>query len=236
MRFLVPPLAAAVIALALFWFMQYLIDPAAPPAQTDHERHVVQLVSPAQRQPASADRAQAAANPPPPPPAEPSMPHVNGLRTPAVTAPSRALQANLPDVSTSMHLTHTQSLGSHFGGFAGGAAGGGAGGGSGAGYGSGQDFSDKGKALVPLGTTRPQIPQYACKHHINGWVKVVFTVDAQGRPRNIRVINAHPRGLFEAAAVKYIAGWRYQSPGRPIRNVTQKIEMKYKDCQYNWQD
>src|ERR1051325_10529344 len=71
-----------------------------------------------------------------------------------------------------------------------GAAGGGGGGG-------GQGFV--GKELIPLSTARPQIPEWAYKRGIEGWVECIFTVMPNGHVTDVKIVDAQPKGVFEAA-------------------------------------
>lgn len=66
--------------------------------------------------------------------------------------------------------------------------------------------------LVRLSYAPPAYPQRAAARGIEGWVDVEFTVGADGRPRDARIVNASPRGVFDSAALDAIADWRYQPP------------------------
>jgi periplasmic protein TonB len=61
----------------------------------------------------------------------------------------------------------------------------------------------------------------------------VYTVGTNGRVSNIRIVDADPKGLFEAVTVESIANWIYEPLDRP-REVTQRVEFKLEDYQYNW--
>jgi len=119
-----------------------------------------------------------------------------------------------------------------FGGFAGGRGNGSGAGGGGAGYGGGQGF--KGKPLVPISTARPQMPEWACKKNIKGWVEVVFTVLPTGRVQDVKIVDADPRGVYEAAAIQSVSNWIYEA-SKTAREVKQRVPMDPADCAYNWQ-
>jgi protein TonB len=227
-RWLVTPLAAIVVALALFLLMYWLIRP--PQAPDDLQRllpevEVVQPQPPEQQQ--QQDLASPDSAPPPPPAAPPSLarPDLPTVQIPTVAAPLDAGPITVPANLGASGL----NLGSSgaFGGFAGSGKGQGGGG-----YGSGQGF--KGVPLVPLSTARPQMPEWACKKGIRGWVEVVFTVLPTGKVTNVRLIDADPRGVFEAAAIESVANWIYAS-GPKAREVKQRVPMDPADCAYNWQ-
>jgi protein TonB len=115
-----------------------------------------------------------------------------------------------------------------FGGFGRGSGGGN---GDGNGYGHGEHYA--GRELVPLGTARPQMPDWACKQKIKGWIEVVFTVLPTGRVTDVRIVDAQPRGVFEAAAIESVSHWIYAS-SKETREVEQRVEMDPADCAYNW--
>lgn len=166
---------------------------------------------------------------PPAPPAAPA-----GLVTDVPTIPVPAMSAP-PVLSSSISVPVSLgsgglSLGSS-GSFAG-FAGRGSGAGTGSGYGKGQGF--KGKTLIPLSTARPQMPDWACKQKLRGWVEVVFTVMPSGRVQDVKLVDADPRGVFEAAAIESISNWIYERTDK-AREVKQRVPMNPEDCAYNWQ-
>jgi TonB family protein len=164
----------------------------------------------------------------------PSIPNLAPTSlTPVVAAPNVNVDVVMPNLSMPVSTVGTAMLGKAFGGFGGGGSGGGAGGGSGGGYGAGNMPGGRGKPLIPLSTARPQITDYAYQRGIEGWVVVVYTVGTNGRVSNIRIVDADPKGLFEAATVESIANWIYEPTDRP-REVTQRVEFKLEDYQYNW--
>lgn len=165
----------------------------------------------------------------------PSIPNLAPTSlTPVVTAPSVNVDVVMPNLSMPLASVGTAMLGKSFGGFGGsGGSGGGAGGGTGGGYGTGSMPGGKGKPLIPLSTARPQITEYAYRRGIEGWVVVVYTVGTNGRVTNIRIVDAEPKGLFEGPTVESIANWIYEPTDRP-REVTQRVEFKLDDYQYNW--
>jgi periplasmic protein TonB len=71
---------------------------------------------------------------------------------------------------------------------------------------------------VPLGTDRdvlplvrvnPDFPQRALGPGIEGWVQVQFSVTATGSVRDPVVVASEPGSIFDDAALKAIARWRY---------------------------
>jgi TonB family protein len=57
----------------------------------------------------------------------------------------------------------------------------------------------------------PEYPALARPSRLNGAVKVVVDIDADGQIKNVRVIGGNP--LFVAATLETLKKWRYE-PGR----------------------
>lgn len=62
---------------------------------------------------------------------------------------------------------------------------------------------------TPLVRINPDYPQSAITKQLEGWVRVQFTVTEIGTVRDAVVIASEPRSVFDAAALKAVAGWRY---------------------------
>lgn len=227
-----PPLAV-LVALLLFLLMEWLIRPPPAPPEAPRLMHDVAVIKPPpDTQQQTTDMASLDAAPPPPPAAPPSLarPDLPAIAAPAISAlPLDISSIKLPAAAASGGLR--LGSGGAFGGFAGSGAGGN-GNGGGSGYGIGQGFV--GKKLIPLSTARPQMPEWACAQKIRGWVEVVFVVLPSGKVSNVRLIDADPKGVFEAAAIESVGHWLY--PRMPkASEVKQRVEMDPADCAYNWQ-
>jgi periplasmic protein TonB len=158
--------------------------------------------------------------PPPPPPSMPSA------ATDLASLPQLAAPGAAPVVSNIQLPVKIGGGGSLTGsGLAGFARG------SGQGFGTGQGF--KGKPLIPLSTARPQMPEWACKQRIKGWVEAVFTVLPNGRVQDVKIVDAQPRGVYEIAAIESIGNWIYAETDR-AREVKQRVPMDPADCAFNW--
>jgi protein TonB len=73
--------------------------------------------------------------------------------------------------------------------------------------------------LQQLTATEPVYPLAALRNRVEGWVEVDFTVTEAGGVREIEVVAAEPRGVFDAAATAAIGQWRFQPRvvnGRPV--------------------
>lgn len=229
MRAVAPFLIALCIVTGLFLLFHWMVRPHLNGEGAGIE--VIEGVEMVEVEPEDSPEEQQAkleAAPPPPPDAPPALerPELPALAVPTPAAPVSAGPISMPVNIGGSGL----ALGSGaFGGFA---RGGGSGMGSGAGYGSGQGF--KGKTLIPLSTARPQMPEWACKQKIKGWVEVVFTVMPNGRVQNVKIVDANPRGVYEAAAIESVGNWIYEQ-GKKAKEVKQRVDMDPADCAYNWQ-
>lgn len=228
-RWFVIPVVALLLVLGMFLLMYWLV---APP-QGDHVEpqrvlEGIEVVQPDAEQESDPLKSLDMA-PPPPPDAPPSMARSDlpTFNTPTASVTPFEIGAIALPLSVGSGGLNLGSSGS-FGGFAGGGGGSGSGGG---GVGSGKGFV--GRPLIPLSTARPQMPEWACKQGIRGWVEVIFTVLPTGKVTNVRLIDADPRGVFEEAAIESVSHWLYASHDK-AREVKQKVDMDPADCAYNW--
>lgn len=88
--------------------------------------------------------------------------------------------------------------------------------------------------VIPVGTRMPNIPKVAWDNKINGWVLLAFTVTGKGQVKDIRILDASPKGVFEEQAVLSVSKWRYRGFIGHDRYVSQKIEFEWKNYPYNW--
>jgi protein TonB len=63
--------------------------------------------------------------------------------------------------------------------------------------------------VIPLVRIAPEYPARALSRGIEGWVQVQFTITATGAVKDAKVVAADPKGLFDDAALRSIARWRY---------------------------
>lgn len=236
-RWLLAPLGGIVAVLLLFAFLRWAITPAELP-EFDGETKVegVSMVKPKAEEPTPPDPLETPQNAPPPPPDAP--PALAASALPNISMPALtnvAMEAGPINVAVNVN-TSGMGLGTgSFGGFlgrgGGGGGSGGGGGGGGAGYSTGKGF--KGRDLVPLSTARPQMPEWACKQKIKGWVEVVFVVMPNGRVNDVKIVDADPRGVYEAAAIESVTNWIYAAYPK-AREVKQRVQMDPEDCAYNY--
>ena len=58
--------------------------------------------------------------------------------------------------------------------------------------------------------TAPIYPRRASQRNIEGWVELSFKIDTDGKPANIAVLAAEPKGIFEKEAMRSIKKWRFE--------------------------
>jgi len=63
--------------------------------------------------------------------------------------------------------------------------------------------------VIPLVRINPDYPQRAVIRNQEGWVQVQFTITAIGSVKDAVVVDAEPKDVFDAAALKAIVRWRY---------------------------
>jgi protein TonB len=91
--------------------------------------------------------------------------------------------------------------------------------------------------VVPYNTRLPNVPEVAWKNRINGWVLVAFSVTPEGNTRDVRVLDANPRGVFEEKVIAAVKDWQYRLKfaGKARANVivTQKVEVRWENYSRN---
>jgi TonB family protein len=91
--------------------------------------------------------------------------------------------------------------------------------------------------IIPFSTRKPSVPELAWRNKISGWVLVAFNLTPEGETRNVRVLDASPRGVFEEKVLSAVGDWRYsiRSKGPVPRNLamTQKVEVQWEDYPMN---
>lgn len=84
------------------------------------------------------------------------------------------------------------------------------------------------RATRPVSGEAPEFPIDARLDGIEGWVKFSYTIGRDGAVRNVQIVAARPRDVFESAVRKAVRGWRFepmQVDGVPIeREMTQTIQ------------
>ena len=74
---------------------------------------------------------------------------------------------------------------------------------------------------------RPEYPRRAITGNIEGWVLVRFTVTPIGTVRDAVVVDSEPENVFDDAALKAIARWRY-NPRVENGEAVERVGLQYK--------
>ncbi len=87
------------------------------------------------------------------------------------------------------------------------------------------------RASAPLVRVNPDYPRRALERGIEGWVHVRFTITAAGTVKDLVVVDAEPKGVFDEAASKAVLRWRY-SPrvenGVAVERVGEQTLIRFK--------
>ncbi len=65
--------------------------------------------------------------------------------------------------------------------------------------------------VIPLVRIPPRYPMRAANRHIEGWVKVEFTITEEGTVKDAVVVEAQPSKIFNNAALQAIRRWKFKA-------------------------
>ncbi len=86
---------------------------------------------------------------------------------------------------------------------------------------------------IPISQIPPIYPISARIRGIEGWVKVRFVVDEEGKVRDIRIVESHPEGVFDDAVISCVSKWLFRPAevgGIKVRTLVQTtIRFKLKE-------
>ncbi|MGZ5050072.1 MAG: energy transducer TonB [Methylobacter sp.] len=84
--------------------------------------------------------------------------------------------------------------------------------------------------IVPLERVPPKYPARAAERHIEGWVKVEFTIATDGTVKDAAVVEAEPADVFDEAALRAINQWIFKEKivnGVPVeQRAVQTLQFK----------
>ncbi len=230
---LAPPTVALVVTLALFLLISRVLDTTRSvddPAPTIVAE--IEMAPPPPQDAVDAVLPQLAPAPTLAAPGNPSPGLSLNASASEPALPAAPLTAGKVTISATLSSDDLGlGLGGNFAGFGGKGAGGAGSGGGGSGGGGGKAFDAK--EVVPLSTARPQMPEWACRQKLRGWVEVSLIVTANGHVRDVRLVDADPRGVFEGAAIDSVSHWLYKADGAE-HELRQRVEMLPEECDYNW--
>lgn len=225
MRFAIALAGALLITVLIFLFMRSLIEAGREEGVQLVVHENVQILreqEPEEEEPEETDDS------PEEPPEEPAMEPLDTIRVTPPT-PQPADQLEIPALDLAVGDIKIRAPGDRWSAPLGAGA-------VAVGTGVGQDARGY-VEVVPFNTRRPNVPEVAWQNRIDGWVLVAFTVTPEGRTRDIRVLDARPRGVFEESVIAAVEDWRYRlefSTRNPYSvTLTQKVEVEWKHYPQN---
>jgi len=78
--------------------------------------------------------------------------------------------------------------------------------------------------LTPLAKIPPIYPMRAMRRGIEGWVKVRFLVNTQGRVEQLKVIESDPESVFDKSVINCISQWKFKPgtvEGEPVNTMAE---------------
>ena len=81
-------------------------------------------------------------------------------------------------------------------------------------------------APKPLARAKPAYPRGALRHRVEGSVLVEFSVDPDGNVVSPRVIESHPRGVFDEAALEALSKWKYEALGAATSAIQVRLTFR----------
>jgi protein TonB len=85
--------------------------------------------------------------------------------------------------------------------------------------------------VMPIVRIAPDYPPAQLKSQTEGWVKVQFSIAPTGSVHDAVVVEGSPTGVFDAAALKAIARWRYNpkvEDGVPVERVGAQTIIRFR--------
>ena len=207
LRMLAPPALAFALSLGFFWLMYGVTHIAGHLANKGEVLPTIDFVRlKRDTEIETLERRK----PPPPPPQEPPPP----ARMKVAASEAQQQQAPTPFAMPNLDLTTSVGGGPFIGEM-----------GQGGGTALAGLFDGD---IIPLQRLPPQYPRDAARNRIQGWVQLEVQVNADGSVRGARVMDAKPKGLFEASAVAAVLKWKFKPRvvnGQPVaQRGMQKIE------------
>ena len=81
-------------------------------------------------------------------------------------------------------------------------------------------------ALTLTKSVLPSYPQDLERRKIQGWVELDFTVAESGEVKDIEVHQSTPAGVFDQAAIRALAQWRYRPILRDAKPIAQRARIR----------
>ena len=185
---------------ALFVFMPFLQHPDQKRPDLDQLVSYINVVR--VKRPESPIKKKSDPPPEPPKPVERLKPQALAPQTTALTLPF-AVNPRLPAAPGSLVLPELDPAPVDIGGI--------------------ENAFAAGELDAPLMVLTRMPPEYPVKakyRGIEGWVRVRFIVQENGRVGNITILEADPPGLFDQSVIRCVGGWRFKPgtiEGMPVK-------------------
>jgi len=84
---------------------------------------------------------------------------------------------------------------------------------------------------IPMVIINPRYPRKASMEGIEGWVKFKFTISPDGSPKDVELVDAQPRRIFERDARRAIYKWKFKPKvvdGKAVEQHNMLYTMQFK--------
>lgn len=85
--------------------------------------------------------------------------------------------------------------------------------------------------VMPLVRINPDYPPRAQSRGVQGWVLLQFTITPQGTTKDVKVVDAEPKGMFDEAAIAAVSKWKYNpkvEEGTPVERRGVQVKLTFK--------
>jgi len=177
-----------ILAFALFWLMQWMIQADQHKTQKVVDLQMTEFVR-LKKDSKPQTKQRKLKEPPPEKQPPPPQPVVNTVQSNAINTQATPLQMNMPALDIPLDS----------GRFAGSVV-------AGVQMGQGKISTN----VIPLVRIPPRYPMRAARRKIEGWVKIEFTITEQGTVKDPVVVASQPADIFDRAALNAIRKWKFK--------------------------
>lgn len=192
MRLLIITPIGLLMALLVFWLMQWMISPQGTQPERADDVAMVDFIRSLQ----DSESDKKVRNPKEPP--KPKTPPM--LDTPKVQQASvQEMNLDMPDISSSLSSFKGQGMGNML---------------------SGYGFGDS--DVIPLVQVEPKYPSQALSRRIEGYVVVRLQITKEGTVSDVEIVDAEPKGVFEREAIRAAWRYKFKPKlvdGAPVQQV-----------------
>ncbi len=85
--------------------------------------------------------------------------------------------------------------------------------------------------VEPIVRVNPQYPLMAARDGIEGWVRLMFTINEEGGVEDIQVIEAEPKRVFDREAKKALNQWKYKPKyidGKVLKQTNMYVQLDFR--------